>query len=134
MPDLQSPIGRVRLLGRIEGVSFLLLMGIAMPLKYLAGQPLAVKFCGWAHGLLFIVLCMAIFQAWSGGALSLRRSLLAFLAALVPFGPFIIDARLAEDETRTTGLSAALAFPSHAGRWRDHWNAPSREIALGIQK
>jgi integral membrane protein len=98
MPDLQTPVGRVRLLGRIEGVSFLLLVGIAMPLKYFANQPLAVKYVGWAHGLLFIVLCMAIFQAWAGGALSLKRSALAFIAALVPFGPFIIDSRLAEDE------------------------------------
>jgi integral membrane protein len=43
MQSLQSPIGRVRLLGMIEGVSFLVLLGIAMPLKYLADQPLAVK-------------------------------------------------------------------------------------------
>lgn len=100
MPDLQSPVGRVRLIGFAEGVSFLLLMGVAMPLKYLAGQPLAVKYLGWAHGLLFIVLCMAIFQAWAGGALSFKRSLMTFLAALVPFGPFIIDSRLAEDEAR----------------------------------
>ncbi len=100
MPNLQSPVGRVRLIGLTEGVSFLLLMGVAMPLKYLAGQPLAVKYLGWAHGLLFIVLCMAIFQAWAGGALSFRRSLVTFLAALVPFGPFLIDRWLAEDDVR----------------------------------
>jgi integral membrane protein len=98
MLNLNSPIGRVRLLGRIEGVSFLLLMGVAMPLKYLAGQPLAVKICGWTHGLLFIVLCMAIFLAWAGGALTFRRSLLTFVAALVPFGPFLIDRSLAEED------------------------------------
>lgn len=100
MPNLLSPVGRVRLIGLTEGVSFLLLMGVAMPLKYLAGQPLAVKYAGWAHGLLFILLCLAIFQAWAGGSLSFRRSLMTFLAALVPFGPFLIDRRLAEDETR----------------------------------
>lgn len=100
MPDLNSPVGRVRLLGRIEGASFLLLTGVAMPLKYLAGQPLAVKYCGWLHGLLFITLCMMIFQAWSGGHLSFRRSLQTFIAALLPFGPFVIDRRLAEDEAR----------------------------------
>ena len=100
MPDLTSPVGRVRLLGRIEAVSFLLLMGVAMPLKYAAGQPLAVKYCGWAHGLLFIALCLTIFQAWAGGALSFRRSLVTFLAALLPFGPFLIDGRLADDEAR----------------------------------
>ena len=96
MPDIHTHIGRVRLIGLTEGISFLLLMGVAMPLKYLAGQPLAVKYVGWAHGLLFILLCMAIFQAWVAGSLSFRRSLLVFGAALFPFGPFLIDKRLAE--------------------------------------
>lgn len=100
MPNLQSPVGRVRFIGLIEGISFLLLMGVAMPLKYLAGQPLAVKYLGWAHGLLFILLCLAIFQAWIGGALTFRRSLATFIAALVPFGPFLIDSRLALDEAQ----------------------------------
>ena len=38
-----------------EGISFLLLLLIAMPLKYLADLPLAVKYVGWLHGLLFII-------------------------------------------------------------------------------
>lgn len=104
LPDLQSPVGRVRLIGFIEGVSFLLLMGVAMPLKYLAGQPLAVKYLGWAHGLLFILLCLAILQAWLAGALTFRRSFVTFLAALVPFGPFLMDRRLAQDEARDSGV------------------------------
>ncbi len=102
MPNLESPVGRVRLLGMVEGVSFLLLMGVAMPLKYIAGQPLAVKYIGWAHGILFIALCFAILLALLAGALSFRRSLLAFVAALIPFGPFLIDRRLARDERRTS--------------------------------
>lgn len=96
MPSIHSPVGRVRLIGLTEGVSFLLLMGIAMPLKYLADLPLAVTYVGWLHGLLFILLCLAVFQAWLAGALTFRRSLLVFFAALLPFGPFIIDRRLAE--------------------------------------
>jgi integral membrane protein len=99
MPNLQSPIGRVRLLGMIEGVSFLVLLGIAMPLKYLADQPLAVKYTGWAHGLLFILYCLALFQAWVGGSLSFKNTFLGFTAALIPFGPFLIDRRLAANES-----------------------------------
>ncbi|MEO5716813.1 MAG: DUF3817 domain-containing protein, partial [Luteolibacter sp.] len=49
MPNWKTEIGRVRLVGMIEGVSFLLLMGVAMPLKYLAGMPVAVKVAGWGH-------------------------------------------------------------------------------------
>ncbi len=98
MQSLQSPIGRVRLLGMIEGVSFLVLLGIAMPLKYLADQPLAVKYTGWAHGLLFILYCLALLQAWVGGSLSFKNTFLGFIAALIPFGPFLIDRRLAANE------------------------------------
>ncbi len=98
MPSWKTEIGRVRLIGMIEGVSFLLLMGVAMPLKYFVGMPEAVKWTGWIHGILFIIYCAAIFFAWVGGKLSFSRSLLAFGAALVPFGPFLIDRKLAESE------------------------------------
>lgn len=95
-PDLRDPVGRVRAIGKIEGVSFLLLMGVAMPLKYLAGMPLAVTWVGWAHGVLFVAFVLVLLQAWAGGALSLGKSALAFVAALLPFGPFLIDRRLAK--------------------------------------
>jgi integral membrane protein len=98
MLDFTTPIRRVRWIGIIEGISFLLLMGIAMPLKYLAGQPLAVKYLGWVHGLLFILLCLAIFQAWAGRHLKFKWACLAFVAALLPFGPFLIDKHLARQE------------------------------------
>jgi integral membrane protein len=98
MPDLKTPVGRVRLTGMVEGISFLFLMGIAMPLKYIAGKPEFVKYGGWCHGILFILYCMAIFSAWTDRHLSFKKSLLAFIAALIPFGPFLIDHKLAIDD------------------------------------
>jgi integral membrane protein len=98
MPKLATSVGQVRILGMIEGGSFLLLMGIAMPLKYFAGFPEAVRWTGWVHGILFIVYCLAIFAALTKGRISLGKSALSFVAALVPFGPFLIDRKLAEDE------------------------------------
>lgn len=89
-----GPIGRLRLLGMAEGVSFLFLLGVAMPLKYVAHMPLFVKYGGWAHGLLFMLFLLAIFQAWADKAISFRQAALAFVASLVPFGPFLIDRRL----------------------------------------
>jgi integral membrane protein len=89
-----SALERLRLIGKIEGVSFLVLLCIAMPLKYLAGLPLAVKVVGWAHGVLFITFIAALWSAWRNG-LSLRLSALVFIASLLPFGPFVIDGRLA---------------------------------------
>ena len=84
----------------LEGVSFLLLMGIAMPLKYMFQMPLAVKYTGWIHGVLFIVFCMAILNTLLAGKISFGKSVLAFVAALLPFGPFILDRKLHEDELR----------------------------------
>lgn len=99
MPNWKTAIGRVRLTGMLEGISFLLLMGVAMPLKYFAGMPAAVKYTGWCHGLLFILYCMVIFSAWSNGRLSFAKSLMAFIGSLIPFGPFLMDRKLAaEDE------------------------------------
>ena len=94
---LATAIGRLRLIGMIEGVSFILLLGVAMPLKYAAGYPMAVKVVGWAHGVLFILFCAALFQVWRGVPWSFGRATAAFVAALVPFGPFILDRRIRDE-------------------------------------
>lgn len=91
---LSSHIGRMRLISLVEGVSFLVLLGVAMPLKYVAGIPEVVSVVGAAHGVLFILYALA------AGALmlALRWSPLWFIGAMVasvvPFGTFYIDARL----------------------------------------
>jgi integral membrane protein len=95
---LKTSIGRLRAIGIVEGISFLLLLGIAMPLKYFAGMPKAVTVVGWIHGLLFITFCMALLQArldaqWNG-----RRTVTILIAALLPFGPFVIDGGLRRDD------------------------------------
>ena len=91
---LTTVVGRVRAAGMIEGVSFLLLLGVAMPLKYFAGMPLAVKIAGWVHGLLFMTFCVFLLVAHGERRWSLRWTALIFVAALLPFGPFVIDRRL----------------------------------------
>jgi integral membrane protein len=91
---LMTAVGRLRAAGMVEGVSFLLLLGVAMPLKYFAGIPLAVKIAGWLHGLLFITFCVFLLMAHGERQWSLRWTALIFVAALLPFGPFVIDRRL----------------------------------------
>lgn len=100
MPNFRTAVGRVRGVGMLEGVSFLVLMGVAMPLKYFFGMPEAVKWAGWCHGLLFVAYCLVLLMAFAGGALSFGKSALAFVAALLPFGPFLIDRKLEADEAR----------------------------------
>jgi len=78
----------------IEAVSFILLVGIAMPLKYIWHMPLAVKIVGMAHGILFVVFCGALARVMLVSKWPLSRGALVFLAALFPFGPFLIDRRM----------------------------------------
>jgi integral membrane protein len=98
MFDFSSPVARVRTIGRIEGVSFLVLLGIAMPLKHLADRPMAVTYVGWAHGVLFIGLALVTLMALLDKQLSFKQCCMVAIASLLPFGPFFIDRRLAGTE------------------------------------
>lgn len=91
---LTSPLGRLRVVAFLEGVSFLVLLGIAMPLKYAFGQPLAVKHVGMAHGVLFVLYVLLLLGAALEHGWSARKILLAFGASLVPFGTFWADKKL----------------------------------------
>lgn len=75
----------------IEGISFLLLLLIAMPLKYLADIPEPVTYIGWAHGILFVaflVLALITKQVLNKNFFWLVK---AFLASIIPFGTFVFE-------------------------------------------
>ena len=80
-----------------EGISYLALLLIAMPLKYFAGMPLAVKYTGWAHGVLFVLYAMFVIMCWMKYKWKFGKAVLVFLASLLPFAPFIVEKRLHED-------------------------------------
>lgn len=82
---------RLRVLSLVEGTSTLLLFGIAMPLKYLANMPWAVRVVGSLHGLLFLCLVVAFVVAIGRIPLSKRLAMLGIVAAVLPFGPFVFD-------------------------------------------
>lgn len=85
---------RFRLVGILEGISYLLLLFIAMPLKYFLEMPLAVKYTGWAHGVLFIAYGITLLTAAVQLGWSFKKVVIAGLASLVPFGPFILDKKV----------------------------------------
>jgi integral membrane protein len=85
---------RLRILGTIEGVSTLVLFGIAMPLKYAAGMPMAVTIAGSIHGFLFLALVGMFAAGVRAIPISRRLAVAGALAAVVPFGPFVLDAKL----------------------------------------
>jgi integral membrane protein len=95
---LRTPVGRLRLIGIVEAVSFLVLLGIAMPLKHFAEMPEAVSIVGWVHGILFIGFVVALMLARDAMHWSFRWTAVVLLAALLPFGPFVIDGRLRKEE------------------------------------
>ncbi len=100
----KTTIGRLRVVGFWEGVSFLLLLGVAMPLKYLAGQPLAVRFVGMAHGVLFLAYVWCAVQAAVEHRWNWKRTCLVLVASLLPAGPFVVDAKILK-ETAAAGPS-----------------------------
>lgn len=85
--------------GIAEGTSFLILLGIAMPLKYLAGDPRAVRWVGSAHGLFFVVYVLLALIAARNHRWPATQIALALLASILPFGPFWFDARLRNPAT-----------------------------------
>jgi integral membrane protein len=91
---MKERIGKLRLIGFIEGVSFLVLLLIAMPLKYYLDFPMAVKVTGWIHGILFILYVMAVIMAIRAMQWNWFSVMVALAASLIPVGTFILDKSL----------------------------------------
>ncbi|MFP2926455.1 DUF3817 domain-containing protein [Pyxidicoccus sp. 3LG] len=104
---LTTNLGRFRAVALAEGLSFVVLLFIAMPLKYLAGMPLGVKFVGWAHGLLFVLYVFSLLDVAIACRWSLLRVGAAFIASLLPFGTFVLDARLRREAQEEAARPAA---------------------------
>ncbi len=103
-----TALRQLRLVALIEGASFLVLLFIAMPLKYFAGLPLAVRIVGMIHGVLFIAFVLALIHVSIARDWPVRRSLLAFVSSIVPFGTFVFDRSIRREiagATRETVLS-----------------------------
>ncbi len=88
---LKTAFGQFKIVAILEGISYLLLFGVGMPLKYLAEMPTPNIYIGYAHGFLFIayVLLAAIVcyqKKWS-----ILTFIIFFIASLLPFGTFYID-------------------------------------------
>tara|TARA_R110002096_G_scaffold4501_18_gene21168 strand:- start:3038 stop:3367 length:330 start_codon:yes stop_codon:yes gene_type:complete len=90
----QSLMDRLRLASLADGVSYLVLLGIAMPLKYLADIPMAVRIVGSLHGFLFLALCWFLLLVLIRRQLSFGWCVLVFLGALIPFVPFYLETKL----------------------------------------
>ena len=86
-----SELQKFRWINKIEGYSFLILLFIAMPLKYLAGMPMANKIVGMSHGLLFMLFIYRLIEATTATPLTKKEASLFFIASLIPFGSFYTE-------------------------------------------
>ena len=90
-----TPVGRFRIVAFWEGISYLLLLFVAMPLKYGLGIDMAVRVVGMAHGVLFVAYVATLALAWR--RLGTRRGLAAFVGSFVRGGTCWLESRLRQD-------------------------------------
>ena len=92
---LKTSVGRLRAIGFLEGSSLLLLLFVAMPVKYLLGYPGLVLYIGMAHGILFLLyvfcaLAVGMERRWAFFTITWK----VLLASIVPFGTFYVDRKI----------------------------------------
>lgn len=78
----------------LEGWSFIILLGIAMPIKYGLGIPEVVKVVGWLHGLLFVLYQLLLLQTGIEYSQKFKFYVFGFLASITPLGTFIFDKKI----------------------------------------
>ena len=92
-----------KLSGGLETLSYLLLLGVAMPLKYLWHMPIYVRWMGSFHGAFFLLFCLAIAVDARTYRWPLRTAGLAFASAFVPLGPLLFEGRFVKPESGAAG-------------------------------
>ncbi len=92
---LNSPLTRLRVTGVLEGISLIVLTGIAVPVKYINDDPSLVKIIGPLHGLLFLLyvinaISVGVEYRWKFSVTTWK----VLLACIIPFGTFYIDRKI----------------------------------------
>lgn len=95
---MNKKLSWLRKAGIAEGISFLVLLGIAMPVKYILKQPIAVSIVGWIHGVLFMAFLFLAWEYKTDRNKSTKWFGTAFLASILPAGTFFFDRKLKEEE------------------------------------
>jgi integral membrane protein len=91
---INENVKKFGLINTIEGYSYIILVFVAMPMKYILEVPLAVKIAGMVHGVLFIIFCLLLVKAWQETKWPFRENIIFFLASLIPFGTFFTKSKI----------------------------------------
>lgn len=89
-----NSIKLLRIIGFLEGISYLLLFCVGMPLKYMKGIGEPNYIIGMAHGVLFISYVLLVIKAHFDTKWGVVNTFWAFIASLLPFGTFVADSKL----------------------------------------
>lgn len=93
-----TPLGRFRLVAVIEGISYLTLLFVSMPIKYILHDPAVVTYNGWVHGVLFMLYLGTLTKVAGTERWRFGKSINAFMCALIPFATFVLEKRLHKEE------------------------------------
>ncbi len=107
----RAPLRNLRIVSWIEGATLVSLVGIAVPLKHLAGWPLGVSLLGPVHGLAFLTYLWMAMGAVSGGGWRPAEIARLIGAALLPFGAFLNVGFIRRKELELASGGAAGAPP-----------------------
>jgi integral membrane protein len=81
----------LRVISYLEGISYILLLFIAVPIKYYANDPSLVKLLGMPHGLLFVAFVILSFVNSKKYNWSFIKTIVVLISSIVPFGTFYVD-------------------------------------------
>ncbi|AUZ05365.2 integral membrane protein [Vitreoscilla sp. C1] len=84
----------LRVVGYLEGISFLVLLFVAMPMKYVLNDASLIPMSGMAHGVLFMLYLVVLFVASHQQKWPVSTFLMGLVASILPFGPFVFDAKV----------------------------------------
>jgi integral membrane protein len=97
---IKTSLGRLRIIAFTEGVSYLILLFVAMPLKHIWGQPTAVKSFGSVHGLLFVLYILYVVLCKIEYRWTLKKILILLSISIIPFGNFYADKHYLQSENQ----------------------------------
>ena len=95
---LRTAIGRFRIIAFLEGISFILILAVSMPLKYYYDMPEPNQVIGMAHGLLFVLYCFQALALTIQNSWPFKALLILFIASILPFGTFYFVPRVLRDQ------------------------------------
>ncbi|WP_299274550.1 DUF3817 domain-containing protein [uncultured Psychroserpens sp.] len=86
-----SLLNSFRIIALLEGVSYILLLFIATPIKYFGDDPTYVKLLGMPHGILFLAYVVLAIMVWQELKWNTKTLIIVLLASIIPFGTFYIE-------------------------------------------